>query len=319
MDLTLRLAVLFGGSLVLCLCMACPTLGQQTAQRQKVILDTDIGGDIDDAYALSLALSSPELEVLGVCVNTGKVEERAKIAVKMLHEVGRDDIPVAIGLPGPHTDYRANQYPWAADYDATQPIKEDAVEFMARLLNESDQDITVLAYGPMSNIGALVERHPMAAKRMKWLVVMGGMCGVGVFAGREIKPEYNIKTDIPAAQAMMRCGRPITMVTLDVTLLCKLTQPYLDRFAKSDQPLAQAMVKLLNLWPGKIPTLHDPLAVAHVIDPSFLTVEPKHVVIDDEGYTRIVEGREPNCEVSITVEAERFVEWFSGRIAGERR
>lgn len=316
MDLVLRLAMLFGGSLVLCLCMACPALGQQAAQKQKVILDTDIGDDIDDAYALSLALSSPELEVLGVCVNTRKVEDRAKIALKMLHEVGRDDVPVALGLRGKNEEGRPNQIPYAEDYTATQPIKEDAVEFTARLLNESQSDITVIAYGPMSNIGALVERHPMAAKRMKRLIVMGGMCGVGVFAGREIKPEYNIKSDVPAAQAMMRCGRPITLVTLDVTLLCKLTPPYLERFTKSPNKLAQALVKLLGFWPGKVPTLHDPLAVSYAVDPSLLKVEPKHVVVDDKGFTRIVEGKAPNCEVSVTVEAERFLEWFCRRIAG---
>ncbi len=303
-------------SALFCWCAANPQAGAQAPQKEKVILDTDIGGDIDDAYALSLALSSPELEVLGVCVNTGAVEQRAKIALKMLHEAGRDDIPVAVGLPGPRKDKRPNQYPYAQDYEATKPIDENAVEFLARMLNNSNGDITVIAYGPLSNIAALVEKHPMAAKRMKRLIIMGGMCGVGALAGREVFPEYNVRCDVPASQTVFRAGLPLTMITLDVTLLCKLTKPYQQRFEKSQRPLAQAMVKLLDLWPGKIPTLHDPLAVVYSYAPQFIEVKPYHVVVDDQGRTIIVQGKEPNCNVSVTVQAEKFLDFFCDRVAG---
>lgn len=279
---------------------------------RKVILDTDIGDDIDDAFALALALNCPELEILGVTTAYGPTEKRAKMALKLLHAAGRDDIPVAVGVRT--HDSTPNQYPFAADYAETRPIAEGAVDFILRTLEESAGDVTLIAYGPLTNLGAAFRQAPETMQKMQQLIIMGGMVGPGSEKVGELRPEYNIHCDIPAAQAVFAGGAKLTMVGLDVTMLCELGLDRRQAIADAGAPLQDAVMAMLRLWPRETPILHDPLAVSLAVDRSFVTTEPCHVEVDDEGYTRRREGRPMNTDVCVGVDAERFLTFFTGRL-----
>jgi inosine-uridine nucleoside N-ribohydrolase len=117
---------------------------------RRIILDTDLGTDIDDAYALAFILASPDLELVGVTIANGRTEQRARLALKMLYEAGREDIPVAVGRP---TDSggTVNQAPWAEDFDAVQPIDQPAAEFIAEQVKAHPDELCLLPIGPLTD------------------------------------------------------------------------------------------------------------------------------------------------------------------------
>src|SRR6478735_2419663 len=120
-------------------------------ERVKVVLDTDIGTDIDDGWALGYALKSPIFELVGVTVTDGDTPQRARLACKLLHRLGRTDVPVAIGrqtpaVPPDRVDY---QFTWAEDFQAYKPVATPAVEFLADLIRRNPNQITLIAVGPL--------------------------------------------------------------------------------------------------------------------------------------------------------------------------
>lgn len=281
---------------------------------RRIILDTDIGTDIDDAYALALILCAPELELVGVTIAHNDTARRAKLALKMLHETGRADIPVAVGRP---TGTGAvNQSPWAEDFDATQPIGQSAAEFIVEQVNATPGEITIVPIGPFTNIGDALKLDPELGRKCDF-VIMGGCVGWPEGATPEIKPEYNIVTDIPAAQAMLSCGAPMTMVPLDATYRVKLEAENRERLLNAGTPLTDGLAGMLNCWPGQTPVLHDPLAVGMAIDPTLCGVADLCIVCDDEGVTRPVEG-DPNMRVAVTPHVGRFLMLFMERLLGQR-
>ncbi len=280
---------------------------------RRIILDTDIGTDIDDAYALALILCSPELELVGVTIAHNDTAARAKLALRMLHECGRDDVPVAVGR---QTGTGAvNQYPWAEDFDAVAPIGQSAAEFIVEQVNGAPGQITILPIGPFTNISDALKLDPELGRKCDF-VIMGGCVGWPEGATPEIKPEYNIVTDIPAAQAMLSCGAPLVMVPLDATYRVKLEAENRARLLAADTPLTNGLVGMLDCWPGQTPVLHDPLAVGVAIDETMCGLADLCLVCDDEGVTRPVEG-EPNVRVAVTPNVGRFLMLFMERLLGQ--
>src|SRR5574341_283015 len=122
----------------------------EAQQRLKVILDTDIGGDIDDAWALGFVMQSPDIELLGVTIGDGNTPARAKVACKLLHAGGRDDVPVAVGRKtGDHYDF---QFTWAEDFATKQPITQPAADFIVDTVRRNPGAITLIAVGPLQNV-----------------------------------------------------------------------------------------------------------------------------------------------------------------------
>src|SRR4026207_2369437 len=118
--------------------------------RMKVVLDTDIGTDIDDAWALGYALKSPSFQLLGVTVSDADTAQRAKLACKLLYRLGRTDVPVAVGrptaaVPANRIDY---QFTWAEDFQAYKPLSTPAVDFLAETIRKNPGEVTLIAVGP---------------------------------------------------------------------------------------------------------------------------------------------------------------------------
>jgi len=163
---------------------------------KKVILDTDIGDDIDDAFALALAIRSPELEIVGVCIENA-VDGRTKIALKLLHLEGRDDIPVAKGLRVPGLKGRppANQASWSIDYDLTNPCNLNAVDFIVSKVKRSPGEITLITIGPLTNVAATLGKEPGIRNMIKEIIMMGGpfYVGYGIRVEQEPGCDYNLR------------------------------------------------------------------------------------------------------------------------------
>ncbi len=272
---------------------------------KKVILDTDIGDDIDDAFALALAVKSPELKIIGVCIENA-IDGRTKIALKLLHLKGRDDIPVAKGLevPGLVGKPQANQVSWSIDYDLTKPCKLNTVDFIISKVKESPGEITIINIGPLTNIATALRKSPEIKGMIDEIVVMGGPFYIGYGIKIEQKPgsDYNLGCDPKASKLTFTSGIPILSVGLQVTAHLKLWKENGDRIRNANTSLTHALCELYHLWGGEIPTLYDPLAVAVTIDQTFVDKSSVHVEINDNGDTRVVEGLISNVDVCTFVD-----------------
>src|SRR5215472_12893885 len=141
----------------------------RTVQTEKVIIDTDIGDDIDDAFAVALALKSPELEILGITTTFGDTETRAKLLDRLLGEAGRSDIPVAVGIP---TDAKTalGQRPYAEGGHFARSSHPKAVDFILEQIRKNPGEITLVTIGPLVNVGAIIDRDPETFRKLKRVV-----------------------------------------------------------------------------------------------------------------------------------------------------
>jgi inosine-uridine nucleoside N-ribohydrolase len=284
-------------------------------QKVPILLDTDIGGDIDDAFAVALILRSPELDLLGVTTVSGDTQARARLAAKMLWEAGRRKIPVAAGEPGKIS--KDPQERWADEFSSPQLIKQSAVDFLDRQFNKRPGEITLVAIGPLTNVAALLRKDPAVAHRIKRIVLMGGAIAHGYGDNPKAVPEYNIYADAPAAQVVFAAGVPILMAPLDVTAMLQMSPADMHRVFTQLTPTTNALTLLYHLWGNPTPTLFDPMAVALLIDPTLCETKPLAVEVDAKGLTTAVEGQTPNATVGVKTDPRRFMDFYLRRVAPE--
>jgi inosine-uridine nucleoside N-ribohydrolase len=289
---------------------------------QLAILDTDIGDDIDDAFALALVLRSPELRLLGVTTAYGDTELRARLVERYLAAVGRKDIPVAAGVATPHD----NVFSQAA-YARQEPERKhaDGVAFLLRQIRAHPGQITLIAIGPLVNEQAAIERDPATFRQLKRVVLMGGSVYRGYDGqNRERRPpdaEWNINRDPAGAKALLAAGVPVFMMPLDSTQIHLETAEREKIFAHGS-PLTDQLTLLYHQWMAgtenhsPAPTLFDPVAVAYAIRPELCPATPLHLEVDEKGFTRPGEGA-PNAQVCLQSDEKGFLQFLLQRIAGE--
>jgi inosine-uridine nucleoside N-ribohydrolase len=305
---------------IACLLAAAVPAAAQDARR-KVVLDTDIGTDIDDAWALGYALKSPSFELLGVTISDGDTARRARLACKLLHRLGRSDVPVAVGratpaIPADRIDY---QFAWAEDFDAYKPIALPAVEFLADVIRKNPNQITLIAVGPLHNIGDLVRQHPDVVPLVKRVVLMSGSIGANAFSPVPV-PEWNVKLAIREAQAVYSASWPVTIVPLDATSYVRLEDQERDNLKKAGTPLVVALETLLRLWtdrPASRMTLHDQRALAEAQHPGrfFGRCESTPVRVDDAGYTRVDKNAGRPVTVCLEPKRNEFMSHFIAQLS----
>ena len=188
---------------------------------EKVIIDTDIGDDIDDAFAVALALRSPELQILGITTTFGDTETRAKLLDRFLAEAGRPEIPVAAGVPTPPKG-TFTQRRYAENNRFAKPAHPDAVTFLLDQIRRNPGQVTLLAIGPLMNVGAAIDNDPATFRKLKRVVIMGGSIkrgygDLGFGPPQPPQPEWNILNDIPSAQKLFAAGVPLYVMPLDAT------------------------------------------------------------------------------------------------------
>ena len=230
---------------------------------EKIIIDTDIGTDIDDAFAVALALRSPEFKILGLTTASGDTEARARILDRMLGEVGRQDIPVAVGAPT-MLPYGAtvDQHRYGETGHFARASHLEAVAFLRDQIERNPGEITLVAIGPLTNIGALIDQHPDAFRKLKRVVIMGGWIeplkpDYGNAAPAGPSPEYNILGDIPAAQKLFRSGIPLYVMPIDSTLHLALDEIKRQEIFSQGTPLTDSLTLQYHQWGRVTPVLFD--------------------------------------------------------------
>jgi inosine-uridine nucleoside N-ribohydrolase len=300
-----------------------PAAGQVAAEPQLAILDTDIGDDIDDAFALALALHSPELRLLGVTTAYGDTELRARLVDRYLGAVGRSDLPVAAGVATPHT-YEMTQ----AAYARQTPERKhaDGVEFLLGQIREHPGEITLIAIGPLTNVQAAIERDPATFRKLKRVVLMGGSIYRGyddwkTGTRQPASSEWNVRCDPAGLRALLAVGVPVFMMPLDSTQI-RLETKEREAIFSHGSPLTDQLTLLYHQWMGGnpdhavAPTLFDPVAVTYAIRPDLCPVMPMRLEVDDKGFTGPVEGT-PNAQVCLKSDEKWFLELLVGRITAD--
>lgn len=294
------------------------TAAAYAAHPIPVILDTDIGTDIDDAYALAQVIRSPELELLGVTTVSGDAVARARLAAKLLAVAGRPEVPVYAGL-STATQYM-KQVEWAAGFASPTLHESGGVEFLRQQINARPGEIVLVAVGELTNVAALLQADPAIAKKLKAIAFMGGSVRRGYAPGSKPEPEWNIKSAAAAAQVVLFSGAPLLVAPLDSTADLKLTPEWKVRIFARGTPLNDALASLdfiwrhTNHWQGEHPTLFDNLPVALVATPDIVPLTPLHLAVDHNGLTLERADRAPNAQVALTSDPAAFLEYFTTRL-----
>jgi inosine-uridine nucleoside N-ribohydrolase len=286
----------------------------------NLILDTDIGDDVDDALALALICNSPELNLVGVTTVFRDAPRRAILATEVLRLFGRSDVPVHAGVSRPlvqtwddipHGGAQLGRQFEALDPNLKPPSSAHAVDFLAQKIIEYSNrggKLTIAPIGPLTNIALLFARYPETVAQCN-VLLMGGQWG-------KRSAEWNILCDPEAAAMVFRAGADLTMVGLDVTLRCVLSDDQVAQLRSANTPRATFLADLIELWGHKV-TLHDPLTILTLLD-SCVTFEPKRIEVglcgEDRSLTLETEGQS-NARVAVDVDAERAVEGFMQRIS----
>ncbi|MGA5100322.1 nucleoside hydrolase [Streptomyces lavendulocolor] len=295
-----------------------------------VILDCDPGHD--DAFAIMLAAAHPAIELLAITTVAGNatVERTALNARRVCTVAGIDGVPIAAGLAGPlhGTGIVAGNIHGESGLDGpgfgepTVPLDpRDAITLLRETLLAHPAPVTLVPTGPLSNVAAFLLAHPaLAADRIERIVLMGGSTGRG---NRTPAAEFNIAADPEAADIVFSSGLDVTMIGLNVSHQVPAVPDVLARLEALGTPLSRLCVELLTFFGTTYrevfgftaPPLHDPLTVAHLIDPDLITTVRAPVAVELTGtHTRGatvvdldgVTGQPANARVGTAVDAPAF-------------
>ena len=314
----MRGTVILSCLLGLAICVL-PALGraQGVAQApEKIIIDTDIGDDVDDAFALALAVKSPELQILGVMTTFGDTEARAKIVDRFLAEVGRTEIPVlagkAVATKNPMSQRRYGESHFA------RASHGDAVEFLLEQIRKYPGEITLVAIGPLMNVGAAIDKDAATFRKLKRVVLMGGSIrrgygDLGYTAPVPPMPEWNILNDVSSAQKLFAADVPLFVMPLDSTQL-KMDEVKRAFLFSQGTAVTDQLAVLYHLWGQGTPTLFDPMTVAFVLRPELCPVQGLHIRVDEKGFTQEEPGP-VNAQVCLDSNAEAFFKFYLKKVA----
>jgi inosine-uridine nucleoside N-ribohydrolase len=313
-----------------------------SSERRRAILDCDPGHD--DALAILLAAASPALELEAITTVAGNqtLDKVSLNARRVCTVAGITGVPIAAGCDRPLRRRRiaAGEIHGASGLDGVdwdEPTvnldPRHAVDLIVdHALLEGASPLTVIAVGPLTNVATALRRAPQIAERLERIAIMGGAIGLGNWTP---SAEFNIVADPEAAEVVFASGCPITLVPLEVTHRALATESVIARIAALETPVAAMSVALMRFFAETYdrvfgfpaPAVHDPCAVAAVIDASVVPTRHLNVAIDTDstlssGRTVIdvygTTGRAPNTDVGMDLEVERFWELLLAAIATYR-
>lgn len=283
----------------------------------KVLLDTDIGTDVDDAVALAYLLSHPDCELLGITTVTGQAAKRASLASVVCKAYGKQ-IPIYPGAEYPMQGEQRQPIAQQASalpnwpHESQFPLNQ-AVEFLADTIRSHPGEVFLLTIGPLTNIGMLLSTYPDVAELLAGLVMMGGSFGE---SSANERIEWNIAGDPLASQitykAPVRIHRSLGLnVTQQVMMSAEEVR---KRFTA---PLLRPVIEMAEIWFGQFYpfiTFHDPLAAAAIFVPELCSYQPGMITVDNEdkpGRTiwQPGNGSQPH-EVAMTVDVDRYFGHF---------
>lgn len=262
--------------------------------KKKIILDTDNGDDIDDLFALYLALSRKDIEIIGITTTYVNTNLRARQIKKVLKLANRLDIPVYAGIGTPiktlhprDVNSKFCQYTPDLDNEEFAPINNDegcngvsAVDFIINKCEELKEDLTIVCIGPLTNIATAILKSPEALKKPE-IVMMGGCFS-------KIEREWNIACDYEAAKIVFNSKLNLTAIGVDVTRKTEISLELQERILnhKALNPYFAYLIESANLWfkaTNRRIVLHDPLTVYYVYKPEIFSFNNYHVCVEDQG------------------------------------
>jgi inosine-uridine nucleoside N-ribohydrolase len=304
-----------------------------------VVLDCDPGHD--DAMAILLAAASPviELEAITTVAGNQTLDKTTLNARRVCSVAGIHRVPIAAGCGTPlqrdrvgagkiHGESGLDGVEWDEPSVGLDP--RSGVDLLVELaLRKDPRPLTVAAVGPLTNVATALRREPQIVDRIDRISIMGGAIGLGNWTP---SAEFNIYADPEAADIVFRSGIPITLVPLEATHQALATEPILARIAALDTSVARMSVALMRFFTEtyervfgfEAPAVHDPCAVAAVIDPSILQARPMNVVVDLGSALSLgrtvcdvygTTGRPPNADVATGLEVDRFWELMLAALA----
>ena len=270
-----------------------------------VIFDCDIGGDIDDTWALIMLLKSPRLDVRLITTDQGDTVYRAKIVARLLEIAGRTDIPIGIGIR--ENKNEGAQAEWVRGYDLKDfpgTVHEDGVQSLIDTAMASEETLTLIAVGPAPNIAAALEREPRIAGRLRFSGMYGSLRR-GYGGAAKPHAEWNVRANVPAARRLL--GAPWADAISTPLDTCGVVELKGDRYARvrdSKDPLLQALMENYRLWCERVPwcadesgqvevkssTLFDTVAVYLAEARDLVKTEKLGVRVNDQGMTVIDEA-----------------------------
>lgn len=315
-----RLAILILSTMAMHTTLVCAEENPAPRPRVPILLDTDIGNDIDDVFALGLVLTSPELELRGITTVGSNPLTRALMVCRILNAIGRDDIPVVAGSapqPGAALDNQAKYLDTPADVampEKSKPAKDlDAVEFLYQRLKQEPGKLTLVAIGPLTNVARLLTEHPECKAWIPRIVLMGGAVQFNYEGKPKPEVEWNLKSDVAAARTVFSAGVPLLVAPLDATYNVALEVAERKRIFDVNGPLQRQIQTLYRLWNKPTPILFDPVAIALVFDERFCEIKDLRLEVDQQGRTVVVEGK-LNARAAVSTRREEFVRWFTERL-----
>lgn len=270
--------------------------------RIPVVLDTDLGTDIDDTWALLQLLRSPELDLKLVLTDTGDTTYRAKLAAKFLQVAGRTDVAVGIGLPGTLSPEHRTQEPWLRDYALEKypgKVHRDGIGALIDVVMTSPEPVTIIAIGGVPGIAAALKREPRLAARARF-VGMHGSFDVGYGGSRDIAAEANVLSDPGALREVLSAPwRDKLLTPLDTCGLSDLRGADYHRiWCATGDPAVRALIENYVIFAPRVPWMHcdffatrsttlfDSVAVYLALDETWVEIETVRFRITDDGFTR---------------------------------
>jgi purine nucleosidase len=291
--------------------------GASSPSRTPVLLDTDIGTDIDDAWAVAYALTRDDFDLVAVTITDGDTKARARVALKLLHAAARAEVPVAVGRQTPVPPERIDfQLQWADDFAAKVPAGRPAAEVIVAEARRRPGELVLVAVGPLQNVADALRLEPRLPALVKRLVLMSGCVYTSTWG---LVAEWNVTQAIDDARLVYGAGFPLTIVPLDSTTKVVLKQEERERLLKSPNPLTTALEALYRLWlekPDQRMTLHDQLALVEAAHPGdyFERLETLSLVVDEKGFTRLDPGRGKTVRVALEPRRDAFMEHYLERL-----
>jgi len=271
-------------------------------EKIPVILDTDIGTDIDDTWALIMLLKSRELDPKLIVTENGNTTYRAKIVAKILERSGRTDIPIGIGI---HlSDEEGPQSAWVEDYDVARypgMVHKDGVKHLINTIMGSPKPVTLICIGPLTNIAAALEIEQKKKKKARFVGMQGCLrksppeFGGGIFA------EYNVKSDPKACQKVFSASWDVTITPIDTCGFVRLKGKKYQMIRECSDPLIHDLMENYKIWlkshdenwreifETRSSILFDTVAVYLAFSDDLLVMKNLGVQVTDDGYTIIDE------------------------------
>lgn len=298
--------------------VSAPVLSARAADKSRsfpsaripVILDSDIGDDIDDTWALLMLLRMPQFDVKLVVSDFGNAIYRCRLFAKLLELTGRTDIPIGVGLG--REDQAGRQSGWVGDYrleDYPGTIRHDGVQALIDTIKQSPEPVTLICIGPVPNIAEALKRDPSIAGNARFIGMHGSLY-VGYGGSATPSAEWNVISNPGALQQVFAAPWDCTIMPLDVCGTVEVTGANYQRIYRSEDPWLRALVENYKLWlplapfikPGTDPaimstTLFDTVAVYAAHSQALLVMEDLPVRVTDDGYTVVDErdGRVVHC------------------------